>query len=120
MGDVLKEILDKKEASNIYIITINEHKYVTATKLLSDFSFSSTESLRPNNLKLFNLQLKHLRTNTFDDDFFLDLDELKIENNLIFSYSSSNANTSDLHTVFCNQQEFYSSVSVSPVFLPLK
>ena len=46
--------------------------------------------------------------------------ELKIENNLIFSYSSSNANTSDLHTVFCNQQEFYSSVSVSPVFLPLK
>ena len=59
--------------------------------------------------------------NSQQNAFNFDLSvELKIENNLIFSYSSSNANTSDLHTVFCNQQEFYSSVSVSPVFLPLK
>ena len=48
--------------------------------------------------------------------------QFKLDDALIVSYSSSNANASDLHTVNCNQQdqEFYSSVSVNPIFLPLK
>jgi hypothetical protein len=48
--------------------------------------------------------------------------QFKLEDTLIFSYASSNANTSDLHTVACagQDQEFYSSVSVNPIFLPLK
>ena len=45
---------------------------------------------------------------------------LKLENRLVFSYSSKNTNTSELHTANCSQQEFYSSVSVNPVFIPLK
>ena len=44
--------------------------------------------------------------------------EFKLDNHLVFSYSSSNSNAADLHTTSC--QEFYSSVSVSPLFLPLK
>lgn len=46
--------------------------------------------------------------------------EFKLDDILVFSYSSSNSNTANLHTTNCNQQEFYSSVSVSPLFLPLK
>ena len=48
--------------------------------------------------------------------------QFKLEETLIFSYTSSNANASDLHTVSCAQQdqEFYSSVSVNPMFLPIK
>ena len=44
----------------------------------------------------------------------------EFENKLLFSYSNLNANTSELHTANCNHQEFYSSVSVNPVFIPLK
>jgi len=44
----------------------------------------------------------------------------EFENKLLFSYSNLNANTFELHTASCNQQEFYSSVSVNPVFIPLK
>lgn len=45
---------------------------------------------------------------------------LELEDKLLFSYSNLNTNTSELHTANCNQQEFYSSVSVNPVFIPLK
>jgi hypothetical protein len=43
----------------------------------------------------------------------------KLENKLLFSYSNSNL-ASDLLAANCIQQEFYSSVSVNPVFIPLK
>ena len=45
---------------------------------------------------------------------------LELENKTLFSYSNMNANTHELHTANCNQQEFYSSVSVNPVYIPLQ
>ena len=44
---------------------------------------------------------------------------LEFEERTLFSYSNSNS-LSEYHTASCSQQEFYSSVSVSPVFIPLK
>lgn len=44
---------------------------------------------------------------------------LEFEERTLFSYSNSNS-LSEYHTASCSQQEFYSSVSVSPVFIPLR
>jgi hypothetical protein len=45
---------------------------------------------------------------------------LEFENRTLFSYSNLNASMQELHTANCNQQEFYSSVSVNPVYIPLQ
>lgn len=45
---------------------------------------------------------------------------LEFEQKTLFAYSNINANMYELHTVYCSQQEFYSSVSVNPVCIPLQ
>ena len=45
---------------------------------------------------------------------------LEFEDKFLFSYTNINTTTLDIHTANCNQQEFYSSVSVTPVFIPMK
>lgn len=53
---------------------------------------------------------------------------LELDQKLLFSYSNINANASQMHSTQCshlsnnnnNNNEFYSSVSVLPVFIPLK
>ncbi len=57
----------------------------------------------------------NLNRNTFDL-----MVSLEFEQRTLFSYSNLNANMQELHTANCNQQEFYSSVSVNPVYIPLK
>jgi len=57
----------------------------------------------------------NLNRNTFDLKV-----SLEFEQRTMFSYSNLNANMQELHTANCNQQEFYSSVSVNPVYIPLK
>ena len=57
----------------------------------------------------------NLNRNTFDL-----MVSLEFEQRTMFSYSNLNANMQELHTANCNQQEFYSSVSVNPVYIPLK
>ena len=45
---------------------------------------------------------------------------LAFEGKLLFAYTNMNTNTAELHTANCNQQEFYSSVNINPVFIPLQ
>lgn len=67
------------------------------------------------NYKLANQSLAEFSRINFDLKVSFEL-----EDKLLFSYSNLNTNTFELHTASCNQQEFYSSVSVNPVFIPLK
>lgn len=67
------------------------------------------------NFKLLNENYKQINRTNFDLKVSLEL-----EDKLLFSYANLNTTLNDLHTANCNQQEFYSSVSVSPVFIPLK
>lgn len=67
------------------------------------------------NYKLSNENYKQLNGTNFDLKVSLEL-----EDKLLFSYANLNTSLNDLHTANCNQQEFYSSVTINPVFIPLK
>ena len=69
------------------------------------------------NYKLANQAQAHPHSNRTNFDLKV---SLEFEGKCIFSYSNLNANTHELHTANCNQQEFYSSVSVNPVYIPLQ
>lgn len=85
LRDLLKEIISKKENSNIVSISINQSKQIeTFTFLENDFSFTSTELQKPKtDLNLFNLHLKAVGPSLFDNEFFYNLNDIKIENNQI-------------------------------------
>ncbi|RNA37904.1 netrin receptor UNC5C-like [Brachionus plicatilis] len=67
------------------------------------------------NFKLLNENFKQMNRTNFDLKVSLEL-----QDKLLFSYANLNTTINDLHTANCNQQEFYSSVSVNPLFIPLK
>ncbi len=66
------------------MISLNQQKMIQITTLAQNLSFSTENLSKPiTNLNLIGLKLTTLKPKTFNDSIFVDLCELKIENNQI-------------------------------------
>ena len=89
---------------------------ITSRKLkMSDFWNSSQDYIE---IELPTSKLNDYVKQNFNTSFCLNV-TMQQENNLVFSYSNTNINAVECDSSN-SDQEFYSSVSVNPVFIPLK